>query len=112
MMVNLWQPSARRLRFVAMATMTCLLLLAASQSGTTGARAMVTANLTQVSRSSPYIGCIPIQLEGQSISANYPNTEVETRLAVDGATVGTDHLTMVGIWQQDRWATGGARGLV
>jgi hypothetical protein len=38
----------------------------------------------------------------------YPNAEVEPYLAID--PLNTQHL--IGVWQQDRWSTGGARGIV
>ncbi len=38
----------------------------------------------------------------------YPNAEVEPFVAVDPL----DQDTMVGVWQQDRWSNGSARGLV
>ncbi len=43
---------------------------------------------------------------------NFPDTEVEPYVAVNPATLGTNHLNLVGVWQQDRWSNGGARGLV
>ena len=39
---------------------------------------------------------------------NYPNSKVEPFVAVD--PVNADHL--IGVWQQDRWSTTGANGLV
>ncbi|HEV7535959.1 MAG TPA: hypothetical protein VGP90_10015, partial [Acidimicrobiia bacterium] len=39
---------------------------------------------------------------------NYANSEVEVRVAVDPR----NPAHAVGVWQQDRWSTGGAHGLV
>lgn len=41
-------------------------------------------------------------------ATSYLNAEVEPYVAVDPA----DSLHLVGVWQQDRWANGGARGIV
>jgi len=40
--------------------------------------------------------------------SNYPNSEVEPRVAVNP----NNPAQAVGVWQQDRWSNGGARGLV
>ena len=49
-------------------------------------------------------GCDRVAPEGN----NYANSEVEVRIAVDERN--PSHA--VGVWQQDRWSTGGAHGLV
>jgi len=49
-------------------------------------------------------GCDRVAKDG----TNYANSEVEVRLAVDPRN--PSHA--VGVWQQDRWSTGGAHGLV
>jgi hypothetical protein len=49
-------------------------------------------------------GCDAVPAEG----TNYPNSEVEVRVAVDPR----DPSHAVGVWQQDRWSNGGAHGLV
>ncbi len=41
-------------------------------------------------------------------SVNYPNTKVEPYIAVNP----TNNDNLVGVWQQDRWNDGGARGLL
>src|SRR2546429_190068 len=66
------------------------------------------AGLTVVSGPSPYAGCSDANQPG----TNYPNAEVEPQVAVNPATVGTSHVNVVGVWQQDRWSNGGAHGLV
>src|SRR5437016_3708585 len=66
------------------------------------------AGLTVVSGPSPYAGCSDANQPG----TNYPNAEVESQVAVNPATVGTSHVNVVGVWQQDRWSNGGAHGLV
>ncbi|HVW33855.1 MAG TPA: sialidase family protein, partial [Acidimicrobiia bacterium] len=49
-------------------------------------------------------GCDGVAADG----TNYANSEVEVRVAVDPR----DPAHAVGVWQQDRWSTGGAHGLV
>lgn len=49
-------------------------------------------------------GCDGVPADG----TNYANSEVEVRVAVDPRN--PSHA--VGVWQQDRWSSGGARGLV
>jgi hypothetical protein len=49
-------------------------------------------------------GCDGVAADG----ANYANSEVEVRVAVDPR----NPAHAVGVWQQDRWSTGGAHGLV
>lgn len=59
--------------------------------------------VTVVSGASPYASCANIG-PGQT---NYLNAEVEPYLAVN-----PNNLTnFIGVWQQDRWSDGGARGL-
>jgi hypothetical protein len=55
------------------------------------------------SGSSPFVGC-PFGGPGTV----YPNTEVEPFIAVNP----TNPDNLVGVYQQDRWSDGGARGLV
>lgn len=66
--------------------------------------------LVRVSAASPYGNCAPA--EGEPASNYYLNAEVEPRVAVNPATVGTDHVNVVGVWQQDRAIDGGAHGIV
>jgi hypothetical protein len=63
--------------------------------------------LVQVSGSSPFASCTADDAGSQS-GTNYPNSEVEPW--IDANPANPDNL--VGIWQQDRWSNGGARGLV
>jgi hypothetical protein len=43
---------------------------------------------------------------------NYVDTAVEPSVAANPRTAGTSHANLVGVWQQDRWSSGGARGIV
>jgi hypothetical protein len=63
--------------------------------------------LVQVSGVSPFLGCTADAPAGQSGQV-FLNSEVEPWIDVNPAD--TDNI--VGIWQQDRWSNGGARGLV
>ncbi len=59
----------------------------------------------QVSAASPFVdGCDGVAATGTL----YANAEVEPYVAVDPTN--TNHV--VGVWQQDRWSDGGARGLM
>ncbi|HKN38064.1 MAG TPA: sialidase family protein, partial [Acidimicrobiia bacterium] len=49
-------------------------------------------------------GCDGVAADG----TNYANSEVEVRVAVDPR----NPAHVVGVWQQDRWSSGGAHGLV
>jgi hypothetical protein len=42
----------------------------------------------------------------------YVNAAVEPSIAANPKTVGTDRVNLIGVWQQDRWSNGGARGVV
>jgi hypothetical protein len=63
----------------------------------------VAAVLVLVSGPSPYASCT---IGGPG--TNYPNAEVEPFVAVNPH----DTANVIGAWQQDRWADGGAHGLV
>jgi hypothetical protein len=68
----------------------------------------------QVSDVSPFAGCTADNVAGQ-VGTNVPNSEVEPWIDVnptDGDGDGIVGDNVVGIWQQDRWSNGGARGLV
>lgn len=57
----------------------------------------------RVSAASPFAaGCAPLN------GTLYANAEVEPHLAVNPA----NPQNLIGVWQQDRWSNGGARGLV
>jgi hypothetical protein len=70
----------------------------------TAGPALAQANEVTVSGPSPYATC---SIAGQS-GTNYLNAEVEPFVSVNP----TNSENIVGVWQQDRWSNGGARGLV
>jgi hypothetical protein len=61
----------------------------------------------QASGVSPFAGCTADDVAGQA-GTNFLNTEVEPWIDVNP----TNSSNVVGIYQQDRWSDGGARGLV
>jgi len=61
----------------------------------------------QASGVSPFAGCTADNVAGQ-VGTNIPNSEVEPWIDVNP----TNANNVVGIYQQDRWSNGGARGLV
>jgi hypothetical protein len=63
--------------------------------------------LVQVSGTSPFSGCTLDNVAGQSGTV-FPNSEVEPWIDVNP----TNTSNIVGMWQQDRWSNGGARGHV
>jgi hypothetical protein len=63
--------------------------------------------LVQVSGTSAFAGCAADAVASQSGTV-YLNSEVEPWVDVNP----TNPSNVVGIWQQDRWSNGGARGLV
>ncbi len=62
--------------------------------------------LVQVGGPTPFTNTSDIS--AQPSSSNYPNSEVEPRIAVDP----NNPLHLVGVYQQDRWNDGGSRGIV
>jgi hypothetical protein len=60
--------------------------------------------LVTVSSTNPYAGCAK---DGQSGTV-FPDAEVEPQVAVNPH----NPANIIGVWQQDRWSNGGARGLV
>jgi hypothetical protein len=75
---------------------------------TPAAAADLTADpLVQVSGTSPFAGCTEDDVAGQSGQV-FPDSEVEPWIDVNP----TDEDNIVGMWQQDRWSNGGARGHV
>lgn len=66
----------------------------------------------RVSLASPFADCIPVDLELQTEQSSFLNSEVEPRLAAGPRPAGSSGGSLIGVWQQDRWRTGGARGLV
>lgn len=86
-----------------MAVITVMVLIAAT---TVGALSVWAAGpLVQASSSSPFS---PACNGAPQSGVVYPNSEVEPWLAVNPA----NSSNIVGAWQQDRWSTGGANGLV
>lgn len=94
-------------RSVAALLVTALVVL----SGTIRASASPTNGvpLVRVSQTSPLAGCTLVQAVHND--APLTNNTVEPYVAVDPRTVGTSHLTFVGVWQQDRLNLGLALGL-
>jgi hypothetical protein len=60
--------------------------------------------LVTVSSTDPYASC---SIAGQP-GTNYPDAEVEPWVSVNPSHPNN----IIGVWQQDRWSNGGARGLV
>jgi hypothetical protein len=92
-----------RHRFVLFAAV----LASAIVAGLAAAGNFTTGPLVQVSGLSPFVGCVADNVAGQTGDV-FMHSEVEPWIDVNPAD--TDN--MVGIWQQDRWSNGGARGLV
>jgi hypothetical protein len=73
-----------------------------------GGAASVTPPLL-VSEPSPFTGCTADHAtDQQQFSTLYPNAEPEPRATINP----TNPNNIVGMYQQDRWDNGGARGLV
>jgi hypothetical protein len=89
-----------RRRSVSVVAAVAVLCLSA---GAAMAGSLSTGPLVPASGPSPFSGCT---VGGPG--TNYPNTEVEPWLAVNPANPNN----VIGVYQQDRWADGGARGLV
>ncbi len=60
--------------------------------------------LRSVSPGDPYAAC---DIRGDGTGTNAPSTEVEPYVSVNPR----DHRNAIGVFQQDRWSNGGARGL-
>jgi hypothetical protein len=88
-------------RFAAVAALAVLVVTA----GTGPASASARPELVRVSHGSPFAGCT---VGGTPDSTLYPGAEVEPSVATNRFLPGE----VVGVWQQDRWSDGGARGLV
>jgi hypothetical protein len=69
-----------------------------------GATTALAGTLVLVSGADPYAGCSNANQPG----TNYPSAEVEPYVSVNPA----NQKNLVGVFQQDRWSNGGARGLV
>jgi hypothetical protein len=92
-----------RLLFVCMAT----IVVAAVALESAAAAPLTAGSLVQVSGTSPFSGCTADDVGGQSGQV-FPDSEVEPWIDVNP----TDQGNIVGMWQQDRWSNGGARGHV
>jgi hypothetical protein len=89
-----------------------LLVLAATIAATfafavasAGAAPFTVGPLVQVSGTSPFDNCTADDVAGQS-GTNFPDSEVEPWIDVNPTNLDN----IVGMWQQDRWSNGGARG--
>ncbi|TME09184.1 MAG: exo-alpha-sialidase [Chloroflexi bacterium] len=91
----------KHIRVIAPLTVFLVILIAVASVGDGLARA---ASLVQVSSIDPYASC---SITGQP-GTNYPDAEVEPWVAVNPNNTSN----IIGVWQQDRWSNGGARGLV
>ena len=89
------------------AALTALALLFTMVVGVAGATDLTTGPLVQVSGTSPFLGCTADGVGTQSGTVSL-NSEVEPWIDVNRANTSN----VVGIFQQDRWSNGGARGLV
>jgi hypothetical protein len=83
------------------------LLVLAGTTGTAIADDKTAGPLVQVSGTSPFLDCTADGIADQSGEV-FLNSEVEPWIDVNPTNAGN----LVGIWQQDRWSNGGARGLV
>src|ERR687885_739483 len=102
----LHRPTFRLVAFAA-------LLSAVAGSPATIAHGATIAPLTTVSGPSPYASCVAGGISGTPPqNVNYVHAEVEPYVAVNPKTVGTKQVNIIGVWQQDRWSTGSANGLV
>jgi hypothetical protein len=72
-------------------------MLAAAASADNG-------GVRRVSRGDPYASCT-LGADGTGVS--YPSAEVEPSVSVDPGNPGR----VIGVFQQDRWSDGGAKGL-
>ena len=73
-----------------------------------GAYPLVVGAQVPASGASPFAGCTAGPAPGPDPGTVSPNTEIEPFVAVNP----TDPANIIGVFQQDRWSTGGARGLV
>ncbi len=89
------------------AALTALALLFTVMVGIAGASDLTPGPLVQVSGTSPFLSCTADAVGSQSGTV-YLNSEVEPWIDVNR----TNTSNVVGIFQQDRWSNGGARGLV
>jgi hypothetical protein len=90
----------KQVKYVYAATIALLAVLAVGPLNLVYAQ----TTLVPVSNSDPYASC---SIAGQT-GTNYPDAEVEPWVSVNP----TNTNDIIGVWQQDRWSNGGARGLV
>src|SRR3954468_14233962 len=78
--------------------------------GATSAAAVQLGPLTKVSDGDPFAGCTADNIAAQKRTGAilYPASELEPWVAADPSDPGR----LIAGWQQDRWSSGGARGLV
>ena len=88
-------------------TLTAFALLFTIVVGIAGASDLTPGPLVQVSGTSPFLSCTADGVGTQSGTV-FLNSEVEPWIDVNRANTSN----VVGIFQQDRWSNGGARGLV
>jgi hypothetical protein len=81
-------------------------VLVLGTAGTAAAYSYIVGPAVLASGPSPFAGCTVGQMFPTSVV--YPNTEVEPFVAVNP----TNPNNIIGVFQQDRWNDGGARGLV
>jgi hypothetical protein len=79
-------------------------VLSALLTATSAAAGTPGSSVHRVSRGDPFASCT---LGGDATGVNYPGAEVEPNVAVDPGHPGR----VIGVFQQDRWSDGGARGL-
>ena len=89
--------SGRRAWTIAVAGLTSTLIPSAAADG---------HDLARVSGADPFANCTAGDVAGTGFL--FPSAEEEPSLSVNPR----DHSNIIGAWQQDRWSTGGARGLV
>ena len=89
------------------AALTALALLFTMVVGIAGASDLTPGPLVQASGTSPFLSCTADAIGSQSGTV-FLNSEVEPWIDVNR----TNTSNVVGIFQQDRWSNGGARGLV
>jgi hypothetical protein len=82
-------------------------LVALTVVTTVSAASFMLGPLVQVSGASPLAGCTADDAAGQTGTV-FLNSEVEPWIDVNPANPNN----MIGVWQQDRWSNGGARGNV
>jgi hypothetical protein len=90
----------KQVKFIFATIVALLAVLATSTAGLVYAQ----GTLITVSSTDPYATCANDSQTG----TNYVDAEVEPWVAVNP----TNTSNIIGVWQQDRWSTGGAHGLV